>query len=124
MNSWSFTGNLGKDAETRFTPNGDAITSFSVAVKAGYGKNEVTSWVNCSIFGKRGEGVSQYLTKGAQVGIVGEALLRPWTDKQGIEKHSLDCRVNDLTLLGTKSDARQPAATKSESNDPDEDIPF
>lgn len=63
MNNWNFTGNLGKAAETRHTSSGDAVVQFSVAVKSGYGKNEKTTWANCSMWGKRGEAVAPYLTK-------------------------------------------------------------
>lgn len=119
MNSWNFTGNLGGDAETRFLPNGDAVVNFSVAVKAGYGDKAVTTWARCSMFGKRGEAVAQYLLKGSQVGVVGEVQLRPWTGKDGIEKQSLEVRVNDLTLLGGRPEgsapARQEAPRQSQS---------
>ena len=74
MNSWSFSGNLGQDAETRFTQAGEAVVSFSVGVKSGYGDKASTTWARCSMFGKRGEAVSQYLAKGQLVGIVGEVI--------------------------------------------------
>lgn len=115
MNNWNFTGNLGKEAESRYLPNGDAVVSFSVAVKSGYGDKALTTWVRCSMFGKRGEAVAQYLTKGQLVGVSGEACLRPWKDKEGNEKQSLEVRVNDLTLLG-KSEG---AGSKPASAQPD-----
>jgi len=129
MNSWNFTGNLGRDAEVRFTPAGDPITNFSVAVKAGYGKNEVTSWVTCSIFGKRGEAVASYLKKGSQVGISGEALLRGW-EKDGVKHSNLECRVSDVTLLGTKDASTSSAPQKGaqpdlqDLSDINSDVPF
>jgi single-strand DNA-binding protein len=133
MNVFNFTGNLGRDCETRFTPNGDAVTNFSVGVTSGYGKNEATTWVNCNLWGKRGESVAPYLKKGTQVAISGELTNRQYVDKEGNEKYSLEVRVNDLTLVGGKqanSEARQPAQSQPESNlhnDFDEDessIPF
>ena len=136
MNSLNFTGNVGRDAETRFTPGGDAITSFSVALSSGYGDKKITTWLNCSMFGKRGEAVASYIKKGAQVGISGEFAARPYTTKDGVEKLSLDVRVNDLTLLGGKSDAtaspQQNNAPKAQGSgnvgDPmaglEDDIPF
>lgn len=131
MNNWSFSGNLGKDAETRYTAGGEAIVNFSVAVKAGYGDKAITTWVRCSIFGKRGDAVAQYLTKGQLVGVTGEAALRPWKDKDGVEKQSLEVRVNDLTLLG-KSDGAKPASAPAQPDkaptgsfeDFADDIPF
>lgn len=120
MNSWNFTGNLGSDCETRPAPSGDAIVSFSVAVKAGYGDKAITTWVRCTMFGKRGQAVADYLRKGTQVGIVGEAQLRPWAGKDGVEKQSLEVRVNDLTLLGSKQSGNEehsPAARRQPVKD-------
>lgn len=139
MNSWNFTGNTGGDAVVKYLPSGDAITSFSVAVRAGYGKNEVTSWVNCSIYGKRGESVAPLIKKGNQIGVSGEALLRTWDAKDGSKGSSLECRVNDVTLLGSKNNSQgdtsgQPSknnapqtqgeSDKREFSDFEDDIPF
>ena len=132
MNSWNLTGNLGKDAEQRFTPAGDSVVSFSVGVKAGYGDKATTTWARCSMFGKRGEAVQEYLTKGQLVGIVGELSAREWTDKQGLTRTSIEVRVNDLTLLGKRDSgnthqAPQRAAPQQTGGgiaDLESDIPF
>ena len=128
MNCWNFTGNLGRDAETRFTQSGDPIVSFSVGVKSGFGEKATTTWANCSMFGKRGEAVSPYLKKGTLVGISGELSLREWQDKEGQKRVNLDVRVNDLTLLGGKDrqDKPEPNAAKANpATDFDDDsIPF
>lgn len=121
MNVICFTGNLGRDAETRFTPGGDAITSFSAALSSGYGDKKITTWLNCSMFGKRGESVAPYLKKGTQVAISGEFQARQYKTKEGEEKLSLEVRVNDLTLIGGKRDdqARQEPARQQQSAKPD-----
>ena len=106
MNNWNFTGNLGEDAESRYAPSGDAVVQFSVAVKSGYGDKATTTWARCAMWGKRGEAVAPYLTKGQLVGISGEVTLREYTDKGGATRSSLEVRVNDLTLLG-KRDGKQ-----------------
>lgn len=116
MNSLNFVGNIGRDAETKFLTNGDAITSFSAALSSGYGDKKITTWLNCSMFGKRGEAVSQYLKKGTQVAISGEFAARPYKSKDGIDKLSLDVRVNDLTLVGGKKDSAQDSHSESKSN--------
>lgn len=111
MNVWNFTGNIGRDAEKRYSPSGDAIVSFSVGVKSGFGDRATTTWSNCTMWGKRGEAVAEYLVKGQLVGISGEVTLREYQDNEGKKRNSLDVRVNDLTLLGKKeagSDAREP----------------
>ena len=112
MNSWNFTGNLGRDCDTRHTAAGDAVVSFSVGVKAGFGDKATTTWANCAMFGKRGEAVAQYLKKGTLVGIVGEVNLREYQDKEGQKRYSLDVRVNDLTLLGGKPDRSESAPSQ------------
>ena len=112
MNAWSFTGNLGRDCDTRYTQSGDAVVSFSVGVKAGFGDKATTTWANCSMFGKRGEAVSAYLKKGTLVGIVGEVNLRDYQDKEGQKRYSLDVRVNDLTLLGGKQSGDSATSEK------------
>lgn len=107
MNCFNFTGNIGRDdAVVRHTPSGDSITSFSVAISSGYGEKKTTSWMNCSMFGKRGEAVSAYLKAGTQVAVSGEFTARPYKTKDGQEKISLDVKVNDLTLLGGKQEGK------------------
>ena len=64
MNNLSATGNAGNDAEVRFTSDGTAIASWSIALTSGYGKNEKTTWLRCNMFGKRGETIAQYIKKG------------------------------------------------------------
>ena len=76
MNNWSFTGNLGRDAELRTTTSGHSVLSFTVAVKSGYGDKATTTWANCQLWGKQAENMGQYLVKGKQVGITGEVTLR------------------------------------------------
>jgi single-strand DNA-binding protein len=126
MNVLSFTGGLGRDCETRFTAKGDAVTSFSVALSSGYGDSKLTTWMNCTIFGKRGESLAPYLLKGSQVAISGEFAARPYTNKAGEEKLSLDVRVNDVTLMGGKQGNQTAPATNTAPAefDDSETIPF
>jgi len=115
MNSFAFTGNLGRDADKRYTPSGDAVVSFTTAVKSGFGERATTTWVNCTMWGKRGEAVAEYLKKGTLVGVSGEVTLREYQDKEGQKRNSLDVRVNDLTLLGKKDQGEQgPRPARSE----------
>ena len=71
MNAFSFTGNLGGDCRTNEV-GGTHVCNFSVACRSGYGQHEQTVWVDCALWGKRGESVAQYLTKGQQVAVTGE----------------------------------------------------
>lgn len=132
MNVFSFTGNLGNQAEQRYTQGGDSIVSFSVAVKSGFGDKAVTTWVRCTMFGKRGESVLPYLNKGQLVGVSGEFSAREWDDKEGQKRTSVEVRVNDITLLGGKSESqqdqrqtpKQPTKTVSHGDGLDSDVPF
>lgn len=129
MNNWNFTARLGKDAEMRYLPNGDAVLSFSAAVDFGYGEKKGTLWPRCSMFGKRAESVAPYLKKGQQVAISGELSEQKWTNKEGVEQTSLEVRVGELTLVGGKSEATQPTARpqakpRAKSDAFDDDIPY
>ena len=124
MNSWSFTGNLGNQAEQRFTQGGESVVSFSVAVKSGYGDKAITTWAKCSMFGKRGEAVINYLGKGQLVGVVGEMSAREWQDKDGQKRTSIEVRVNDLSLLGKADSANTPAQNTSSSSNSHQEKKF
>lgn len=126
MNSISIAGQLGKDAEQRFLPNGDAVASFSVADSQG--KDKPTIWWNCSLFGKRAEALTQYLTKGQAVTVAGNVTQREFTDKDGNKRTAMDVRVNDIALQGGKRDSAPEQAHKQRKAEPafddGSDIPF
>ncbi|MES2636331.1 MAG: single-stranded DNA-binding protein [Pseudomonadota bacterium] len=130
MNVLNAIVNLGgKDAEVRYTPSGDAVTQFSVALQSGYGDKQMTTWLNCNMWGKRGETIASYLTKGTRIGITGELTNRKYVDKAGAEKYSLELRVSDVTLLGSKgeSGSAQPQDNKPDAqdlSDIESDFPF
>lgn len=101
-----------------------------MALASGYGEKKITTWLNCSIFGKRGEAVAGYIKKGTLVGVSGEFTARPY-QKDGAERLSLEVRVNDVTLLGGKPANSQagdqvPQTEKAPAgfNDFEDDIPF
>ena len=129
MNSISIAGQLGKDAEQRFLPNGDAVASFSVADSQG--KDKPTIWWNCSLFGKRAEALTQYLTKGQAVTVSGNVTQREYMDKDGNKRTAMDVRVNDIALQGGKRDEAPRQATPAQRQAParesfemDSDVPF
>jgi single-strand DNA-binding protein len=131
MNILNAIGNIGQDAELRFLPDGTPVLQFSFALTSGYGEKQITTWLRCSVFGKRAETLAPMLTKGTKIGITGELTNRPYADKSGVEKHSLEVRVSDVTLLGKKSESKdEHVATQRQdmqSNDPmnfDDSIPF
>ena len=102
MNSITFDGRLAADAELRYTPSGEPVLSFRVASDIGFGERKTTNWFTCQVWGKRGETLKNYLTKGQQVTVYGQLTLREWQDKEGQKRLSPDVRVNELSLQGGK----------------------
>jgi single-strand DNA-binding protein len=126
MNSITIAGGLGRDAELKYLNNGDPICNFSVADSQGRDKG--TIWWNCSLFGKRGEALAQYLTKGQSVTVVGIITEREWQDKEDNKRKSMDVRVSEIALQGGRKDAEpqegRQAAPKPVQASIDDDIPF
>lgn len=111
MNSITFDGRLAADSEMRYSPSGDAILNFRVASDIGYGEKKTTNWFQCQIWGRRAEGLHQFLAKGQQVTVYGQLTLREWSDKDGAKRISPDVRVSEISLQGGKreGDYQQPA---------------
>jgi single-strand DNA-binding protein len=127
MNSITIVGGLGRDAELKYLNNGDPICNFSVADSQGRDKG--TIWWNCTLFGKRGEALSQYLTKGQSVTVVGTVAEREWQDKEGNKRKSMDVRVSEIALQGGRKDAepqeeRRAAPKPAPVEMDDQDLPF
>jgi single-strand DNA-binding protein len=106
LNKVMLIGNLGKDAETRYTPSGAAVTNFSIATTRSIKDQQTNEWRDETdwhdIVLWRGENVSQYLTKGTQVYVEGRLQTRSWEDQNGQKKYRTEVVVNgsDLMLLG------------------------
>lgn len=129
MNTLSAIGNLPRDAELRFLPDSTPVLSFSLALSSGYGDKAQTDWLDCSLFGKRGESLAAILTKGIKIGVTGELSTNKYKTKEGEERTSLRLRVNAVTLTGNKSDADSKPASNSAPEPKtietmDDDIPF
>jgi single-strand DNA-binding protein len=127
MNSITIVGGLGRDAELKYLNNGDPICNFSVADSQGRDKG--TIWWNCTLFGKRGEALAQYLTKGQSVTVVGTITEREWQDKEGAKRKSMDVRVSEIALQGGRKDAepqeeRRAAPKPAPVEMDDQDLPF
>ncbi len=98
-------GYLGGDPETRALPSGDTLCTFRVAVneKARGGTEERTSWYSVSAFGKLGEICAEYMRKGSLVFVEGSLSLRPYTDRKGVERISVDVRANEVRTLDRRA---------------------
>lgn len=104
VNKVILVGNLGRDAETKFTPGGSSVTKFSVATtrrwkdqQSGEWKDE-TNWSNVTLW--RAENLAPYLTKGKQVYVEGRLQTRSYEDKDGKKVYATDVVADDVILLG------------------------
>lgn len=107
MNNFSAVGRIGRDAVTRFTQAGKAVTSWTLAVDRGFGDNKQTVWLDCSLWGDRGQKLAEHIRKGDRLGVVGEIGTREHDGKTYV---TLD--VKDVTLLGGKQES-QSGSTSS-----------
>ncbi len=134
FNKIIIVGNLGRDPELRYTPQGKAVCDFTVATtdrrrdQSGESKDE-TTWFRVTFWDRQAEVASQYLSKGRQVYIEGRLRTREWTDKEGRTRISLEVTGTELQLLGSKPDEASSTPAKTvphPSDDPvtDDDIPF
>ena len=104
-------GNLGADAQLKDV-NGQSVCEFSVASgRKDRSGREVTTWVRCSLWGKRGQTLAQYLVRGTKVTVVGELAAGAYVGQDGQARASLDLRVDDVALMGgaPQRAAAQPA---------------
>jgi single-strand DNA-binding protein len=115
-------GNVGKDAETRRTQSGDAVTSWSVAVEGRNGTEKTTLWFKCSLWGRRGENLAQYLTKGSRVVVSGDL------DQELYDgKTYLTIRADQVSLMGGKPEGQREERQEQRASartDIDDDLPF
>ena len=107
VNKVIIVGNLGRDPETRYMPDGGAITNISVATtdvwkdKAGE-KQEKTEWHRVAFFGKLAEIAGEYLKKGSQVYVEGRLQTRKWQDKDGNDKYTTEIVADRMQMLGSR----------------------
>jgi len=107
VNRVILVGNLGRDPETRYMPNGEAVTNFSIATtetwkdKSGE-KKEATEWHRITMYRKLAEIAAEYLKKGSSVYIEGKLQTRKWTDKDGVEKYTTEVVADVMQMLGGK----------------------
>ena len=103
LNHVTLQGNLTRDPETRISTAGLAIVNFAVAVNSGFGDKEEVSFVDCTAFGKQGEALAKYFTKGKQIIVEGRLRQDRWEDKETGQKRSkLAVVVNAFFFTGTK----------------------
>ena len=131
LNTVSIGGNLCRDAELRATASGMAVLTFSVAVNESR-KNQQTgeyedypNYVDCTMFGRRAESVSRYLTKGTYVALTGRLHQNRWQNKDGQNRSKLEVTVDNIHF---ESRGERGGGYEQQQEPPadlyDEDIPF
>jgi single-strand DNA-binding protein len=141
VNKVILVGNLGRDAELRYTPGGSPVATLNLATtevwndKAGQ-RQERTEWHRVVLWGKTAESLNEYLTKGKQIYVEGRLQTRQWDDKDGNKRYTTEIRGDRIVLLGGgggMGGGRQQPRAAGASEEPmpepgaeltDDDIPF
>jgi single-strand DNA-binding protein len=116
VNKVILVGNLGRDPETRYAPEGSAITNISIATteqwkdKASGEKQERTEWHRVVFFNRLAEIAGEYLKKGSQVYVEGALRTRKWQDKEGKERYTTEIVAERMQMLGSRSGMGDAAA--------------
>ena len=147
VNKVLLLGRLGQDIELRYTPNGDAVGNVTMATsetwkdKSSGERKEKTEWHRLVIWGRRAEGLKDYLLKGTQIYVEGRLQTRQWEAKDGGKRSTTEVRVDSIEFVGgargtadrpaannTTSDYQAQSAPKPDAVPPqeltDDDIPF
>jgi single-strand DNA-binding protein len=139
FNKVILVGNLGRDPELRYTPQGTPVCSFSMATnerrkdKTGEMQDQ-TTWFKVTLWNRQAETAAQYLQKGRPVYIEGRLRVEEYTDRDGKQRHSLEVNATDMQFIGggrgEEPPAEKAASAKSggapaeHSDLSDDDIPF
>ena len=143
LNKVILIGRLGRDPETRYMPNGEAVCNFSVATSEAWNDRngqrvERTEWHNITMYRRLAEIAGQYLKKGSQVYLEGKIQSRKYQDKNGAERTAYDIIANEMKMLGggnseqqaqpaqaeTPTPPRRQATPAAPAEDIDDDVPF
>jgi single-strand DNA-binding protein len=105
VNKVILVGNLGRDAELRYTPGGAAVATINMATTEvwndkGGQRQEKTEWHRVVLWGKSAESLTEYLTKGKQIYVEGRLQTRQWDDKDGNKRYTTEIRGDRIVLLG------------------------
>jgi single-strand DNA-binding protein len=108
VNKVILVGNLGADPETRYLPNGDAVTNMRIATteswkdKTSGERKEITEWHRIVFYRRLAEIAAQYLKKGSQVYLEGRIRTRKWQDKEGQDRYTTEIEATEMQMLGRR----------------------
>jgi len=136
LNRCEFIGRLGKDPETRYTADSNAICNFSIAVGYKSKDKETTEWVRITAFGKLAGICADYLKKGSQVFVAGRMTTRKWVNKDGVDQYTTEVVADQMQMLGGRQEDAPVVKPKSDAyraikegiviplEDMQDDVPF
>jgi single-strand DNA-binding protein len=116
VNKVILVGNLGRDPEVRYAPNGQAVANITLATSESWkdkntgDKQEKTEWHRVVFFGKLAEIAGEYLKKGMQAYVEGRLQTRKWQDKDGQDRYTTEIVANEMQMLGSREGRGAPAS--------------
>jgi single-strand DNA-binding protein len=127
FNKVILVGNLGRDPELRYTPQGTPVCSFTLATnekrKDRSGESQdITTWFRITMWGRQAEAASQYLTKGRPIYVEGRLRVEEWTDRDGRQRYTLEVHATDMQFIGGRSEEGSPRSQRTETNNTPEDV--
>ena len=138
LNRVELIGNLGADPELRYTQGGTPVANFNIACTETWTKDgqrqEQTEWVRIVAWRNLAEIAAAHLSKGKQIYCAGKMVTRDWTDRDGVERKSVEVHIRDMIMLGSGSgqtdlgdpnvDRPHPEPGTQDAGVTDDDIPF
>ena len=129
VNKVILVGNLGQDPESRFTPQGTAVTNLSVATNETW-KNQngesqdKTEWHRIVMYGKMAETAAEYMKKGQMVYVEGRLRTKEWEDQNQNKRKTTEVMCDNFTMLGRRADNQPSQNNRIEPTTEDDDLPF
>ncbi|MBX7060695.1 MAG: single-stranded DNA-binding protein [Pyrinomonadaceae bacterium] len=123
FNKITIVGNLGKDPDLRYTPQGVAVCSFTMATnekrrdKSGE-LQDVTTWFKITLWRQQAENAAKYLTKGSPVYIEGRLRIEEWTDRDNNNRYTLDVQATDMQFIGSRGGGEYSGGSSEEDHQP------
>lgn len=127
VNKVILIGNLGRDPETRYTPDNLAVANISVATTSNWKdkntgeRREETEWHRIVFYGRLAEIVEQYLKKGSAVYIEGRLKTRKWADKEGVERYTTEIIAEQMQMLSGRGDTETDPTVQEPDTKPEGD---
>ena len=123
LNKVLLIGNLGRDAELRYTSSGTAVATLNLATTETWKdkdgeKQEKTEWHRIIVWGKTADALKNYLVKGKQILVEGKLQTRKWDDKDGVTRYTTEIKSDRVTLLW--SGGKRDESDQRRGNDDDE----